>query len=175
MGAHSYWYYAKYETDLNAALQKLRLREFQAGRYNPVIQLPDFPVTENSPAPGAQHSSIEEALLASDADGTRSILDIHCMANEPCPLSPEKLEEALLSGLNPEILGEIFCTSFPLSVGELQSLFATEKPTREVLEAGIWSESSFFWDVIDRGTGRHIIVYEEDQPSEIFFAGYSFD
>jgi hypothetical protein len=77
--------------------------------------------------------------------------------------------------LNPEILGEIFCTSFPLSVGELQSLFATEKPTREVLEAGIWSESSFFWDVIDRGTGRHIIIYEEDQPSEIFFAGYSFD
>lgn len=175
MGADSYWYYTKYETDLNAALHKLRLHEFQAGRYNPVIQLPDFPVTESSPAPGPKHPSIEEALSASDVDGTRSILDIYRVANEPCPLSREEFEAAVLDGSNPEILGEMFCTSFPLSSDELHALFSTEKPTREVLEAGIWSESSFFWDVIDRGTGRHIIVYEGDQASEIFFAGYSFD
>jgi len=32
-----------------------------------------------------------------------------------------------------------------------------------------------FWDSIDRGTGRHIIIYNRDRPVEIFFAGYSFD
>lgn len=170
MGADPYWYYTKYETDLNGALQKIRLREFQAGRYNPVIQLPDFPVTENSPTPGAQHASIEEALIASDADGTRSILDIHRVVNEPFPLTYEEFDEALLGGSNSEILGEIFCTSFALSSSELQTLFGTEKPTHKDLES-----TSNFWRVIERGTGRHIIIYEEDQPSEIFFAGYSFD
>jgi hypothetical protein len=173
MGADPYWYYTKYETDLNAALQKLRLREFQAGRYNPVIQLLDFPVTENSPAPGAQHSSIEEALVASDADGTRSILDIHRVVNEPFPLTHEEFDEALLGGSNPEILGEIFCTSFALSSSELKALFGTAKPTHQEVEDGVSTLS--FWELMERGTGRHVIVYEEDQPSEIFFAGYSFD
>jgi hypothetical protein len=37
MGAHAYWYFVPYERDIDAALQKLRVREFQAGRYNPTM------------------------------------------------------------------------------------------------------------------------------------------
>ncbi len=54
MGAEPYFYFVKFNPDIDAALQELREREFKAGRYNPVIPHLDFPVTANSPAPGAQ-------------------------------------------------------------------------------------------------------------------------
>ncbi|MCC5636868.1 hypothetical protein LC593_13565 [Nostoc sp. CHAB 5844] len=181
MGAEPYWYYTDYQTDLNAALQTLRQREFQAGRYNPVIPLLDFPITENSLAPGAQHISIQAALEASDADGTRSILDILRVADRPCPLLGDEFEAALLGGEEyHEILGEIFNTAFPLNPAELITLFGTEQPTHEMIESVILGNTNSdaaekFWDSIDRGSARYIIVYAENQPSEIFFAGYSFD
>jgi hypothetical protein len=74
MGGHPCYYFVPYEEDIGAALQKLRKREFEAGRYNPAIPFLDFPIGPASPAPGKQHSSIQQALDASDADGTRSIL-----------------------------------------------------------------------------------------------------
>jgi hypothetical protein len=71
MGAEPYWYFVRYEQDLNEALQKLRKREFQAGRYNPVIPLLDFPIDSNLPCPGPQHKTIQEALDDAAEDGTR--------------------------------------------------------------------------------------------------------
>jgi hypothetical protein len=38
MGGHPYWYIVPYESDIDAALHKLKQREFEAGRYNPVIR-----------------------------------------------------------------------------------------------------------------------------------------
>jgi hypothetical protein len=32
-----------------------------------------------------------------------------------------------------------------------------------------------FWESLDPGTGRHIVIYENDEPVEVFFVGYSFD
>ena len=100
VGAEPYWYFEKFNGDVDAVLQTLRQREFAAGRYNPVIasmwQL--FPIGPNSPAPGAKHSSIQEAMEDADADGTRSILDLDHVADEPdfcaaAPLPEEVLEE----------------------------------------------------------------------------------
>ena len=82
MGASPYFYSVKYEQDDNAALQKLRRREFEAGRYYPAVMFPEFPIDENAESPGAQHASIEEALIASDAQGTQSILDLTRVADE---------------------------------------------------------------------------------------------
>jgi hypothetical protein len=36
-------------------------------------------------------------------------------------------------------------------------------------------ESPDFPDAVDRGTGVYVILYEGDSPSEICFAGYSYD
>ena len=108
MGAEPYWYYTTYQPNLKAALQKLRETEFQAGRYNPVISFLDFPITEDSPAPRAQHSSIEDALEEADADGTRSILDIFRLSDAPCPFSRGEFEAILRGQGNYEILGEVF-------------------------------------------------------------------
>ena len=83
MGAHPYWYVVKYRPDIEAALQELREGEFQAGRYNPVIPFPEFPLGPNPPAPGAQHATIAEAFEDADADGTRSIIDLERVSDEP--------------------------------------------------------------------------------------------
>jgi hypothetical protein len=147
MGGHPWFYYVAYEPDIDAALQKLRQREFSAGRYNPAIDFPEFPVDENSPVIGAQHSSIEEALEDADADGTRSILDMMSVSETPdynavAPLPPEKLLE----------------------------LFGTDSPTYEMIE-----DSEELYEALERGKGVYIIVYSGNQPAQILFAGYSFD
>ena len=147
MGGHPWFYFVDYEPDIGAALQKLREREFQAGRYNPAVDFPEFPVGPDSQAPGAQHASIEEAIEEADADGTRSILDMERVSDEPD-----------------------FNAVAPLPTEDLLELFGTERPTREMVEGG-----EELYDMLERGQGVYVIVYEGERPSEIFFAGYSFD
>jgi hypothetical protein len=68
MGAEPWDYFVPYEEDVQKALEKLRLREFRAGRYRGA---------EDHPA------TIEEAFENMDEDGTASILDITHVADEP--------------------------------------------------------------------------------------------
>ena len=149
MGAEPYFYFVEYIPDIEAALQELREREFEAGRYNPVIRslYSLFPIGPDSPAPGAQHDSIEDAREASDADGTRSILDLEHISEEPD-----------------------LCAAAPLPPEELKRLFGTEQPTHEMVE-----QNEELFDGIERGQGIYVIVYKDGEPDEIFFAGYSFD
>lgn len=147
MGAHPYYYFVKYQPDLDAALQELREREFEAGRYNPVQPFLEFPIDANSPSPGAQHISIDEAREDAAEDGTRSILDVEGISEE-----------------------RSFCVAAPLTEEELEEYFGTVHPTREMI-----SNNMDFLENIDRGQCIYIIAYKGDQPSELFFAGYSFD
>src|SRR4051812_6155956 len=107
MGAEPYFYFVRHQPDVDAALQELRRREFRAGRYNPALPFVESPIDPNSPSPGAQHASIEEALEEADADGTRSILDLDHVAGEPD-----------------------FGAVTPLDDGVLEDLYGTTQPTR---------------------------------------------
>ena len=147
MGGHAYWYTVKYQPDVDAALQELRAREFAAGRYNPVMPFINFPIGPNSPAPGTQHATYEEAMEESDADGTRSIIDITHVGNEPD-----------------------FSTAYPLTDAELEEFFGTARPTRQQVEA-----SPDFGEAVERGHCVYIVLYKDDVPDEIYFFGYSFD
>lgn len=147
MGGHTYFYFVPYKDEIETVMQTLRRREFEAGRYNPVVPFRDFPVDENSPKPGAQHASIEKALEASDADGTRSILDMERVGTKPG-----------------------FGVAVPFPPKRLQELYGTEKPTRSNIEGNM-----DFFEEIERGGGIYIIVYENAQPTEILFAGMSYD
>jgi hypothetical protein len=147
LGGHPWFYFVEYEPDIDAALQKLRRREFEAGRYNPAVDFPVFPVTPESPAPGAQHDSIEEAQEDADADGTRSILDMERVA--------DVADYGAVAPMPREVLLD---------------LFGTDEPTREMVEG-----SQELYDALERGQGVYVIVYEGGHPSEIFFAGYSYD
>jgi hypothetical protein len=147
MGAEPYFYFVSYQPDITAALQALRQREFQAGRYNPVLPFLEFPLGPQSPSPGAQHSSIEAACEEADADGTRSILDLDRVSKEPDFGAVTSLDESLL-----------------------QQLYGTTRPTREMIE-----NNMDFFEEVERGRGIYIIVYKDARPDEIFFAGYSYD
>jgi hypothetical protein len=149
MGAEPYWYFEKYDEDIDAVLQALRQREFKAGRYYPVIMFPAelFPIGPHSPAPGVQHSSIEEAMEDADADGTRSILDLDHVADKP-----------------------EFCAVAPLPEDVLEGLYGTTQPTRAMVEGNM-----DFLEDVERGMGVYIILYRDGKPDEICFAGYSFD
>ena len=153
MGANPYWYFVPYEDDVDAALQKLRLREFQAGRYYPVTPRPTFPVDLSAPVRGAKHASIEQVMEQGDETGTRSILDIIQVA--PVPFDGS---------------GMPFMTAFPLASSDLERLFGTSKPTREQVQT-----NQRMWDRIDRGSAVYTIIFDKGEPHEIFFGGYSFD
>ncbi len=92
-------------------------------------------------------ATIEEAFAAMEECGTASILDIAHVSDTAD-----------------------FCAVAPLPDEELVELFGTTEPTRETIQ----HDMSFFED-IERGQGVYIIVYNDGQPSEIFFGGYSFD
>jgi hypothetical protein len=147
MGAEPYWYTVKYQPDIKAALQELREREFRAGRYNPVIPSPSFPIGPSSPAPGPRHASIAQAFNAAGADGTRSILDLERISDEPD-----------------------YGAVAPLQDDALEELFGTTRPTREMVEA-----NHDLWERLERFQGISIVLYKDDQPNEIYFAGYSCD
>jgi hypothetical protein len=89
----------------------------------------------------------EEALEMADADGTASILDILRIANTP----------------------DFFCAA-PFSTAELQHYFGTDRPTREDVEQG-----DDYWEDMERGQARYVVVYDDGEPAELYFAGYSFD
>lgn len=149
MGAEPYWYFEKYSPDLEAALEALRQREFKAGRYNPAMMFPAelMPAGPNSLAPGAQHASIAEAMEDAAEDGTRSILDLDHVAEEP-----------------------EFCAVAPLADDVLDELYGTTEPTRAMVE-----DNMDFLEEIERGHGVYVILYKNGKPDEICFAGYSFD
>ncbi|MGO4686049.1 hypothetical protein [Hyphomicrobium sp. 2TAF46] len=153
MGGDIYWYVVPYEPDIGAALEKLRLRELNAGRYNPVTPFPKFPVDLNSLVTGQLHASFEEALNASDADGTRSIIDIH-----------------FVSGVPREGPSEPDVTAWPLSENQLSELFGTTEPSPEAI-----ASNYKFWEGISRGSGAYIILKQNGVPHGIFFGGCSFD
>ena len=132
MGAEPYQYTVPYEPDIQAALDKLRRRVFESKEFNGAEFDPPTP---------------EAALELTEADGTRSILDISRISDQPD-----------------------FCCAAPLSGVELERYFGTQKPTEATVE-----EADDFWEDIERGMARYVILYNGDEPSGIYFAGYSFD
>jgi hypothetical protein len=102
MGAHPWIYFVPHQPDIKKAMLELREREFQAGRYNPVVAFPHM----TGGAPGAQHGSIEEAREAADADGTRSIVDMDDVADEPA--DPDDPQFGVVTPVDPELLMELY-------------------------------------------------------------------
>lgn len=149
MGAHPWVYVVPYQQDVRRAMLQLREREFRAGRYNPVMPFPEMHADE---APGAGHDSIDEAREDAEEDGTRSILDMDDVADEPAdPDDPQ------------------FCVVAPLAPELLEELYGTTQPTRAMV-----ADLEFLEDV-GRGTGVYVVLYDNGKPAEICFAGYSFD
>jgi hypothetical protein len=150
MGGEPWFYIVPYQPDISKVLTDLKRREFEAGRYNPVQGFPLFPVDPSAPSPGAQHATIEEAVRAAGASGTRSILDMQRAANDP-----DDIDYGVITPLSDEFLVDSF---------------GTTKPTREMIEEG-----SDITEGADRGQGIYTVIYRNGLPVEIFVAGTSYD
>lgn len=187
MGGHPWMYIVPYEEELSMVLARLQQRELVAGRYYPMIDSPPFPVQADSPAPGRVHGSIDEALEASDATGTRSILDMRGFASTPVMSLEAKdaRDQEIMKAMAAKMAaGEpIDYSIFGLGGGQdhsglvspvdsavLQRLYGTARPSREQVEG-----NPDFLDDLGRGEGLFIVLYDADQPTEICFAGYSYD
>jgi hypothetical protein len=153
MGGEPYWYVVPYEADIDAALQKLRKRELLAGRYNPVMPFLTFPIDVNSPAPGGQHATFDDAMEDADADGTRSIIDLQKVSPQPWDGRSDR-----------------FFTVYPVAKPDLVAWFGTDQPGRAAVV-----DAEELWESLDRGSGAYVVLYDKGKPTEIFFAGYSFD
>ena len=148
MGAHPWFYVVPYQSDIRNAMLELRESEFRAGRYNPVVP---FPVTDRR-SPGARHATIDDAREAADADGTRSIVDMDDVSDVPA--DPDDPQFGIVSRIDSELLLD---------------LYGTTRPTHEMIG------DMEFLEEIERGTGVYVVLYKDDKPSEICFAGYSYD
>ena len=63
--------------------------------------------------------------------------------------------------------------AMPFSAGDFLSFFGTEKPSRAEAEAVF--EQREIWENMRRSTGYYAIIYQNDVPHEIVFAGFSGD
>lgn len=146
MGAHPWFYSVPYEEDVARALTALVEREFSAGRYAPAEAFPRFPVDSNH-TPGCKHASVDAARAAAGASGTRSILDMRNFADRPD-----------------------FGRVCALSDDELEDLFGSASPSAEEI-----LDSDELFEQIERGHGVCVVAWQDGKPSQIIFAGYSYD
>ena len=149
MGAEPWSCFVPYQPDIAAALEAAKAQEFAAGRYR-VFDPDDPPAT------------IDEACEQAAESGTASVLDMIGVADTP----HEEVSDMFASGELPSHFGMVA----PLDPARLRELYRTDRPTRPLVEKNLG-----FYEWIDRGLGVYVIVYEGETPSEIFFAGYSFD
>ena len=161
MGASGWDYWVAYQSDISAALQQLREQVFaQGGYYRPAVfyqaLLEGGFVPDNMKEEFASHlaerynqpppQTIKELLEQNREEGTHSIIDIERISTTPA------------SG-----------AAAPLTPDELRRLFGTTQPTRDQVVAKdlLSNYQSQRWD------GHYVITYAGDQPSEIYFWGYS--
>ena len=176
MGATSWLYFVPYQEDVEAALQALRRDVFLRGDYaapidretmiaalQQALRRPkcydadlvaqwkeDLERLESIPEadPDDVEAAIGELLAVNREAGTHSILDIRSTSSTPG-----------------------FGVAAPLSAAQLTQLFGTQKPMHHMVKA----RRAEIEVLRDRWEATFIIVYQDGEPDEIAFIGYSGD
>lgn len=146
MGSAPWDCFIDYQADLRAALQNARQKELQAGTYCCSCETPN-------------HNSFEEAMECADADGTCSIIDIEDVSMEFAKENARFDQSGVAHALSPE---------------QTIEFFGSDKPSREIIESKSQTDGDW-WEMLGRGCAIHVTVYRNAQPSEIYFAGMSYD
>lgn len=175
MGASQWSYFVRYQPDVEQALQELRRAVFEGGDYDKVYPYwhtmrsedflpPDPSLSEEDIAEyRAKYEDLQaltepstiEALLEYNAEqGTHSILDIGTTGEQP-----------------------EFGVAAPLAPDQLVTFFGSDRPTRELIEEREQDLQEFLQLELERSgwQGTYVIVYSDNEPSEIYFTGYSGD
>jgi hypothetical protein len=172
----NYWtYFVSYQSTIRTAFDILRQSVFERGDYSVVpppfagITFAEYcqyyapePVDTLSDAQRAKYEAlfqqwstpfephtIDELLEWNRSEGTGTILDLTIFADRATP--------GAMGGLTTE---------------QLTQMFGTTQPTRQMIEeAGV----KILRYASGRGSGIFVVVYRDDQPDEIFFAGITGD
>jgi hypothetical protein len=143
--ASAYWYFVPFDTDVRRALDELRKREFEAGRYYPVVpRLYSGDPNLRLVSPGPRHASVAQAVAAAGDDGTRSILDIDDLATDLA-----------------------FGVAAPLGERTLREVFDSCTPTHDEVEEQV----AELLEDLAPGQCGYLVVYDDDEPAELFFVG----
>jgi glycosidase len=187
MGASDWVYYTKFVESLDQALEQVQEKVFQSG---------EFAKPSNSSSQFKNFSKKAVHTLQAEAgfSGTHSILDMKFLSPFPRSLDdwhqanqmqrttgrldPDAIagifESAVANLTSKELdpnLDELSRTIFALSDAEMIDVFGTPKPTKD---QGILHEDEIL-SRCKRYEGRYVILYVDDSPSEIMFAGVSGD
>src|ERR1043166_202063 len=157
MGATGWNYFAPYQADVEAALQKLRADVFERGEYGQTQGIPSEVLATMPPevreamqklrdletqrlgGPSREFGSIDELLEAAAEDGTNSILDIQHTSSSPD-----------------------FGAAWPARADVVQRVFGSECPSRAQVEvhAGKISEAQ----ELERWQAVYVLVYDQGSP-----------
>jgi hypothetical protein len=168
MGASGWEYFVPYQPDINGALQKLREDVFRQGRYYK--------------RPSIANEETDETTLYTLPPEVAEIVreELAYLKSLPEPTTPDELLQYNYDSGTHSIIDLIsvtttpeFGTASPLTPQQLDALLGTDKPTRAMIDPDHILTNIHNWR--GRGEGLYIIVYQDDQPSEIFFTGFSGD
>ncbi len=172
MGATAWSYFAPYQPDIGAVLKELRQSVFERGDYErPGELVAEYMRTEERQQKAARFArlfgekfaeqmrriddtpvrdpgSIEELIEQCGESGTHSILDIDRIAAAPEPGA-----------------------AAPLPAERLKELLGADRPTRPMLEQAERAGQL----ACRRGHAHYLLVYAEDEPTEIYFWGSTGD
>jgi len=177
VGASSWYYFAPYQKDVSQVLQELRQAVFAKGEYFSLWMFLKSIIEEGKdsyiqwaggPSEMAEElfnglekewehvsktppQTIDDVLVFNETNRTHTILDIEKVSSSPQ------------------------VGTFSPFEGKAQlTLFGTERPIIAQIEAVLDVER--LWNIFPRrGYGRYCVVYQNNTPHEIFFAGVSGD
>jgi hypothetical protein len=162
MGASGWTYVTPYRGDVEASLRELRHRVFRDGDYYWFWQ--QYPGDNPLPRPATIDGIWETETMRET--GTHSILDIYRVLTTTDPPNRHNVSD--------------YSTVRPLAPERVRYHFGACRPTRVRFEA-LASDSgkpgsSDFWDELKmRSAGLYVLLYEEDEITDIGFWGYSGD
>lgn len=150
MGASEWEYVVPFQADLQAALDDLRRQVFAAGEYV-------SPVTWGLAAPESVEALAQQERYWQfmGENGTHSIIDV-------LKVVPYDMGE------------QDFATVCAFTDDEYEDYFGSAHPTRADWDR-FRADPVFGEYVAERGTGRAMVLWADDAPSEIAFWGYSGD
>jgi hypothetical protein len=177
MGASAWEYFTPYQTDHEKAFHDLRQEVFESGKY--LLYTPTLPSNEEE--------YLEQAYslgIYTDQDKERLRELYHKLKKRYSKPKPETIEELIewnaengthtiidISSFTDDPDCTDVFTAIPLSQAQLLELFETTKPTHQM----IVEKRSAILNLRQRWQATYIIVYEGDDPTEIFFTGFSGD
>lgn len=149
MGASGWEYLVPYQADLQAALNDLRRQVFESGDYV-------SPVTWGLTAPESVEALAQQEYYWQfmGENGTHSIIDVLTVV--------------------PYETGQEFGTVYAFTDEEYEDYFGSTRPTRADWDR-LRDDPLLYEYVAERWTGRAMVLWADDAPSEIAFWGYSGD